>query len=187
MLPSYRNVRYAAVGMGPSLGLGRWRVVLALMAVTMFVCFIMFFFLPENSLRQPIKNLPVGDFLIPNVPQHHRLVMNEDVHVQQDRERLGDKIQELQLDVPEQKAQEAPQENLHEIVNQQQVENMIQRVENLESQDQDLAAAKDFKVVDPDTQGHPADEETRKRREKVKEVSDDSDFRSPYFVPARRD
>ena len=152
------------------------RLVLALIAVTMFVCFIMFFFLPENSLRQPIKNLPVGDFLIPNVPQHHRFVMNEDVHVQQDRERLGDKIQELQLDVPEQKAQEPPQENLHEIVNQQQVENMIQRVENIESQDQDLAPNKDFKVVDPETQGNPADSETRKRREKVKEVSD-SDYR----------
>lgn len=198
-------------------GLGRWRIVLCLMALTMCVCFVMFFFLPENSaIRQPImvRTLPVNEFLIPNVPHHRDIVMQQDIHVQQDKQRLDEKIHKseypggngnngnVQLDQPESQNEDeagaaaGAANQPHEIVNQAQVENMIERAQNIENSDvagngvdepkidgdnvdqrknADGAAATSRltrrRVVDPKTQGIPHDEETLQRREKVKEVS----------------
>lgn len=221
MLSAHRNAKYTPVltaGTAISLGygLGRWRIVLALMALTMCVCFVMFFFLPENSaIRQPILDKPVNEFLLPNVPHHREVVMQQDIHIQQDRQRLEQKIRRgeslsgvaLQLDqADESRVQDngnRPRENLREIVNQQQVENMIQRVENIENSNRNGAGdnngvsgnieakrnnhidvntgkTSDKKkglrvlrraIIDPRRQGIPRDEETRQRREKVKEVS----------------
>lgn len=188
MLPTHRNTRYAPVLTGNAAipfgyGLGRWRIVLGLMALTMCVCFVMLFFLPENSaIRQPImvKTLPVNEFLLPNVPHHRDIVMQQDIHIQQDRERLDQKIHKsedhpngaLQLDQPDSRAQNEenqPRENLHEIVNQQQVENMIRRAQNIENSDQNDGA----KINHGDNENLDGEQSNGVKGQKHRENSDD--------------